>query len=186
MHDNDTVNDKDTFTGKTRFDGKTCDEKILIKCDRGHIINMYPHSLFAGYRCKKCKKSQGERKILDYLHKNNLNYVEEYSFPGCKSKNLLYFDFYVENTFLIEFDGLQHFKEIQYFGGITTLISGQTNDRIKMKYCKSHNIPILRISFNNINHIADIIDNYRNDLQTNPTLIRFSEPELYTYLDIDD
>ena len=84
-------------------------------------------------------------------------------------RNKLRFDFgIIENntlSYLIEYDGEQHFKPI-CFGGSYTKEELQERfrirklkDEIKNEYCKTNNIKLLRIpytEFDNIEHILKI------------------------------
>ena len=68
-------------------------------------------------------------------------------------KQKLRFDFAIFNddnqlSHLIEYDGVQHFKE-SYWGGLEEI---QLRDNLKNQYCKEHNIKLIRI-----NKIEDII-----------------------------
>lgn len=74
--------------------------------------------------CGRIRRSHGEIEIENYLKNNNFNYKIEYSFEDLISENnkKLRFDFAVfkteeELSFLIEFDGAQHFAPVEYFGG---------------------------------------------------------------------
>jgi len=58
------------------------------------------------------------------------------------------FDFYLSDlNICIEYDGIQHFKPIDYFGGDTAFILLQTNDQIKNEYCIENNIKLIRIRY---------------------------------------
>lgn len=59
------------------------------------------------------------------------------------------FDFYVNNSYIIEFDGSQHFKYTN-IGWDTKEHFERTHksDLIKNKYCFEHNIPLIRIPYN--------------------------------------
>jgi hypothetical protein len=47
-----------------------------------------------------------------------LKFERQKRFKGCKYKYELPFEFWVEDkNILIEFDGIQHFMPIDYFGG---------------------------------------------------------------------
>jgi len=57
--------------------------------------------------------SHGERKIGQLLKENNISFVREKTFESCRFTDthaLARFDFYVDNKYLIEFDGAQHFS----------------------------------------------------------------------------
>ena len=72
------------------------------------------------------------------------------------NKRVLRFDFAIlENDQvirLIEFDGIQHSKEQKYFSHNLTEI--KTNDNIKNEYCKTNNIPLVRIPYWERNNIT--------------------------------
>lgn len=102
-------------------------------------------------------------KISQLLQKNNIPYVMEKTFDTCRSPltgQKLRFDFYVNNSYLIEYDGEQHF--IARNSGWSTdeqLQKTQLYDSIKDQWCKDNNIPLIRIKytqFNNLN-IKDLI-----------------------------
>ena len=58
------------------------------------------------------------------------------------------FDFYLPvKNIAIEYDGEQHFKSVDFFGGEETFKKQQLHDKIKTNYCKNNNISLLRIKF---------------------------------------
>lgn len=109
--------------------------------------------------CGCSRKSHGEALIQSLLDNNNIKYIKEYVFLDCLSpKNkCLRFDFAIikENKIvkLIEFDGKQHFEKNDFFGGEEAFQYLQKCDEIKNNYAKQHNIPLLRISYREINKI---------------------------------
>ena len=120
---------------------------VDIKCDKHNIFKQIPHSHLKGSGCPQCNESKGEQKIKEFLEKYNIIFFKQYKFDDCKNIKILKFDFYIPLLNLcIEFDGLQHFKPIEYFGGINTYEKIKINDNIKNDYCKNNNIKLLRIS----------------------------------------
>ena len=144
-----------------------CKTKIKMKHNKcGNIYEVKPNIFLNGRRCPYCKSSKGEDKIRKYLETNNIYFQEQYSFPDCKYKRPLKFDFYLEDDsgkiILIEYDGEQHFKECYYVENLTVQ---QNRDKIKDDYCNNHdNIDLYRISYKEFNNIEtilnDIIDKY--------------------------
>ena len=68
---------------------------------------------------------------------------------------------------LIEYDGKQHFEPIDFFGGEDGFRKTQERDKIKNAYCKSHNIPLLRLPYTlSINEIKTKIYEYYLSLTT--------------------
>jgi hypothetical protein len=52
---------------------------------------------------------------------------------------------------------LQHFKPIDYFGGVKSFNELKQRDSIKDKYCENNNIEILRIAYYDYENIEYII-----------------------------
>ena len=97
--------------------------------------------------CNKGKMSKGEKKIYNLLTENNIPFEREYKFNGCRDKEPLPFDFYVNNEWVVEVDGMQHYQPIDFYGGKENFIKRQKHDQIKNLYCKQNNIPIIRLVY---------------------------------------
>lgn len=122
---------------------------ILHKCKKCNLIwETSPNNLLQGHGCPVCSGSKGEKAISKYLCEHNINFVPQYTFKNCKNIQVLQFDFYlpVYNS-CIEFDGIQHFKPIDFFGGKIALDNTKKRDKIKTDYCETNNIPLLRIRY---------------------------------------
>ena len=96
-------------------------------------------------------KSRGQQAIQNLLIKNNIPFEKQKTFESCRFKNtnaLARFDFYVNNQYLIEFDGEQHFsfKEKGWFTK-EALIKTQERDQFKNNWCKENGIPLIRIPY---------------------------------------
>lgn len=119
------------------------------KCDCGNEkIVSRNHLKTGGTKSCGCLKSSGEQKIQNLLSQYNFNFNTQYYFKDCKTeKRPLYFDFYINNSYLIEYDGEQHFKSIEFFGGEEQLQLQKQYDKVKNEYCKIHNIPLIRIPY---------------------------------------
>ena len=92
--------------------------------------------------------SKGNEKIKKLLQKANIDFEIEKKFETCKDKTYLPFDFYVNNEYLIEYDGIQHFKE-----GVFDYEYTHSHDLIKNQWCKENNIPLIRIPYT---HFKDL------------------------------
>jgi len=104
---------------KTIYTGLSKDDKITIICpEHGEFIQRTTNHFYSGAGCPRCKSSIGERLVEDYLKKNNINYLSEYSFKDCKYKRQLRFDFYLPDyNICIEFDGAQHSNSKTHMNG---------------------------------------------------------------------
>lgn len=131
---------------------------IFHKCSIcGCTWKASPDNILSGYGCPECNFSKGEKCIQEYLTKYNIKYCSQYIFDDCKNMRALPFDFYLPDyNICIEYDGIQHFEPIEFFGGYDALRKQQHNDTIKTNYCNLHNIGLIRIKYSqNIDKILD-------------------------------
>ena len=93
-------------------------------------------------------QSVGERLIRDILIESHVDFIPQKKFDDCRHINTLPFDFYLPyyNT-CIEYDGVQHFKPIDYFGGEKEFELRKINDDIKTKYCENNKINLIRLPY---------------------------------------
>ena len=122
----------------------------LCKCECGTEKIISSSSLLSGQSNScGCLKSKGEWQIAELLSKNTIPFEKEKIFDDCvlMSGNHARFDFYVDNKYIIEFDGVQHFNTTSGWNNENKLRQTQINDKIKNDWCKRHNIPIIRIPY---------------------------------------
>lgn len=92
--------------------------------------------------------SKNEEKILQIFKDNGIRGVWQKKFLNCKDKLPLPFDFYLENKYIIEYDGEQHFIRNNFFDSTEdSFLIRRSHDLIKNKYCFDNNIPIIRIPY---------------------------------------
>lgn len=132
--------------------------KVDIICKEHGVFKQTPKSHLKGNGCPRCKSSKGERRIISFLTEKNIDFIFQKKFDECLSKNKLSFDFYLsEQNICIEYDGDQHFKPINYFGGIEQFNKQKQNDKIKNKYCLDNKIKLIRIPFYKYDEIEKIL-----------------------------
>lgn len=109
--------------------------------------------------CGCLGKSYGEIKIKKILQENSITFIHDKAYfqdlIGDNGFKLRY-DFIVfdenDNVLeIIEFDGIQHFQETNYFHN--NLTENKKIDAIKNNYAKQHNYKLLRIPYNRIDDI---------------------------------
>lgn len=133
----------------------------ICKCDCGKIKNIRQCNLVHGstWSCGCMKRSRGEDLIYKFLKKYKYQFVEQYRIENCKNILPLPFDFalFDDNklTGLIEFDGIQHFAPFGFnnYSRISALDNYQNcgiRDDIKTNYCKENKIPLLRITYEDL------------------------------------
>ena len=125
--------------------------KIKIICPIHGIFEQRPHHHYNGSGCPKCKNSKGETIISNFLKTQKIIFIPQKKFDDCKFKYPLPFDFYLpEQNICIEYDGEQHFKPMNIWGGYENFELIKIRDNIKTEYCKKNGIKLLRIKYNEI------------------------------------
>ena len=96
------------------------------------------------------KASRGEITIAEILTEAELDFKEEYSFPDLVSNTgrPLRFDFAVfddggDLDFLIEYQGIQHYESIDFFGGENAFMHRQNLDNRKRHLCEENGLNLI-------------------------------------------
>lgn len=129
-------------------------------CKMGHSYYISPNSRCGSKQtgCVICNLSKGEEKIKEFLNSHFIKYEHEFRFNDCRNKNPLPFDIYLHNyNICIEYQGIQHFQSMEYFGGEESFDYLKKNDKIKYEYCKSKNIKLIEIPYWDFNNIELIL-----------------------------
>ena len=148
--------DKYDYSLVEYIDAKT---KVKIGCPVHGIFEQNPSNHLNGQGCPICNNSKGEIIISNYLSINKIDFITQYKFKECKNIRSLPFDFYLPKyNMCIEFDGKQHFESIEKFGGEEALLKNMERDNIKNKYCIDNNIKLLRIRYDQIDNIENILN----------------------------
>lgn len=131
--------------------------KVLLEHECGLKYYTTPHNYLSGRRCPSCsrKQSKGEKKIEQYFLSHDIEYEKE--FPLFINGHLLRIDFYLPSHDLsIEFNGIQHYESIDFFGGEDRLAKQQAYDELKKSLLKDK---LLIIPYFDIDNISVILDN---------------------------
>lgn len=99
--------------------------------------------------CPVCNSSKGEKEIRRFLEENNIDFEAQKKFDDCRGeKRPLPFDFYIkECNLLIEFQGIEHYKSIPFFGGDESFKNRKMLDDIKKDYAINNGYKFLEISY---------------------------------------
>lgn len=123
---------------------------VEIICKRHGSFLQKPDLHLRGKGCQICRESKGELNVAKSLKNLGIKYIRYFKFDDCINSNnrILIFDFYLPDlNMCIEYDGEQHFRSIDRWGGDETFKKIQQNDKIKDEYCKKKGIYMLRISY---------------------------------------
>lgn len=167
------TNDEFISEAKEIHDNKYSYDKVIYVSDRNKVTITCPiHGDFEqscnahirGQGCPSCKESKGEREICAFLNRYQINFDRQKKFDDCKYENHLRFDFYIPSArTCIEFDGIQHFQPLDYFGGHIAYFKLKEKDKIKSDYCEDNYINLIRIRYDQIDDIYQILWNNLSD-----------------------
>lgn len=137
----------------------------LCKCKCGRYKEVLGKELTNGHvKSCGCLRSVGENKIKIILEENNIPFEEQKTFSNCyinNKANKSKFDFYINNSFLLEFDGIQHYKSTSGWNDEESFQKTKERDEYKNQWCRENNIPLKRIPYWKLNNITieNIMDN---------------------------
>lgn len=131
---------------------------VDIKCIlHNAIYTCRPDNHLAGSGCPICNSSRGENKIASILNEFEINFIREYKIEGHRYR----YDFYIkDHNLLIEYDGPQHFRPVECFGGEQGFIKTLHRDKEKNELAKKNKIKLLRINYINFTKIKSILLKY--------------------------
>lgn len=151
--------------------------------------------------CGRCNGSAGEKYIINILEdlkkKNHVGWYQKdaklsYHFkkdPICKYKRESMFDFLITLTcgysFVVEFDGKQHFEHQKIYGGEDRHEEDKLRDVIKTLHCKNNKITLLRIHYSDVSHCRKYIKNIVKCIEgdgVDPDFLYFSNKSKYSDL----
>ena len=101
----------------------------------------------------------GEGLVKQYLEARKISFRTEHYIREIRKR----YDFSLEwnkTLLFIEFDGEQHFKSINRWGGKKGYLKRRQADIEKNEYCRNKGIPLLRIRFDQAYLISNMIDDF--------------------------
>ncbi|HKM00499.1 MAG TPA: hypothetical protein VJ083_00425 [Sedimentibacter sp.] len=159
----ESIEEYDEYKFLEEYQGYDTKIPILHK-DCGYEYYVSPNKFISGRRCPKCKATVGEKKVIRIMNKLKIPYVKEKSYIGLLyDKAALRFDFFVNNSFLIEYDGIQHFKPIRWNKKMSDeevnelFVKTQYRDIIKNEFCRDNKMNLYRIAYTELEFIDEIV-----------------------------
>lgn len=194
IEENEAIKYLETNGYKLLSTYKNGDQDITLLSPEGNIWHTNFFAFKAGVRCpidsSINRMSRGERFVYSILTENkdifsNIEREKTVIINGQTHR----FDFcfiYRNKTYIIEYDGYQHFHPVEYFGGAERLQDNINKDTLKNIYCVNNNIKMIRISYHydTINKIFNFLrnNNFPDIKEARVTLIKEKDiAEYYLY-----
>lgn len=136
--------------------------RLAVRCPKHGWFAQRASAHLRGHGCAKCSSSRGERRIRYVLRQLGHDFVEQARFPECRDRRPLPFDFYLPHLrTLIEYDGQQHYRKSERWGGHDQLECTQRHDAIRNRFAAEHGYRLIRIPYWQFDQIEEIL---RRDL----------------------
>lgn len=120
------------------------DSWITISHDCGHTYKARASNHLNGQGCIKCKSSLGEKKVGQWLTDVGIEHVVQFKIPGY----IYRYDFYLPRLrILIEYDGPQHHRPIEFFGGEKAFKRRKYLDNLKTDIARAHGYHLIRVPY---------------------------------------
>ena len=146
------------------LENRALDRQLIwhCQCDCGNFIDVRGDRIRNEevIACNICsnRHSLGEQKIIQILQNNFIDYQCEKTYDTCRFKDtnaLARFDFYVNNQYLVEFDGSQHFNFTETgWNTKNQFKKTKEHDEYKNAWCKENNIPLIRIPYTHLKNLC--------------------------------
>jgi hypothetical protein len=143
-----------------------CHSKVRIRhvvCGKYQLKSMssFIHGSRGCPHCSKYDLKYAERYIEQYLDSKGLYYEKEKTFNDLInpiSGRKLRFDFWLPSiNMIIEVNGVQHYKSIEFWGGDAHFQKQIYRDGIKKKYLKNKGINLLEINNKQLTKIKEYL-----------------------------
>ena len=134
----------------------------------GNQFSTLPYLFNKGRRCPICNSSSlGEEMTRKALSELGITFSEQVSFDDLKDKNRLTYDFYLpDSKSLIEYQGIQHYKPRDLFGGEKAFKVQVKHDALKRAYAEEGGYTLISIPYS-IKSIDEIKGFIRDSLPNN-------------------
>ena len=137
--------------------------EVCIFCPEHGEFWQKPNVHLSNHGCPKCASSKLELELIKFLEENKTDYIYQ-----ANKKNFLWLkglslDFYLpEYNAAIECQGIEHFKETSFFGGLKGFYNTLERDKRKLDLCDKNNVKIFYYSNLNMEYPYFVYENKDN------------------------
>ena len=119
------------------------DEPVIITCPIHGDFSQLPSGHLHRRGCPKCSESRLEEDLRVYLENNKINYKTQVTWDWLIYESNQKVDFYLPDfNIVIEAQGLQHFRNVEFFDKNNSLEKRIEMDNNKQNLCIEHGIKV--------------------------------------------
>ena len=123
-------------------------KNMEIICPEHGVFYCSPHNHINGCGCPICSQSVGENIITTWLTDNNINFTRQKKYTIEAINLFVDFNLIINDVeYIIEYNGIQHYKPVDFFGGEEKFKRQCYRDQILRTYCQKNNIILLEIPY---------------------------------------
>ena len=144
---NNIHNNRYSYSKTKYINAKT---KVIITCHKHGDFEQTPDHHLKGQGCPICKASKGELEIDKILTKYNIKFLKEHTLKHTINNRNVRVDFmlkYKKKVYIIEYNGIQHYQPIEYFGGQKAFELQVIRDKGLRVLCKEHCVNLIEIPY---------------------------------------
>ena len=151
---------------------------VPVKCGYNHIWMVTPNHIKSGSWCPVCKESRGEHQVSLTLSNYKIPYTRQYQHPLIPKFKYDFCFVYNNITYLLEYDGIQHFEYGYFHKSEEDFKYKQNIDRMKSYVAIQTGYRLIRIDYTKIN---DILNVFAQAINSN-SIFYVSSPLLYDWI----
>ena len=142
----------------------------MVHSTCGSEFRTTPHQFNRGRRCPNCNKSKGEQLVSKALDELRIAYEEQVTVSQLTGLSHRYsFDFYLPSyNLLIEYQGIQHYRPVELFGGASTFRTQKHNDAYKRDFASKNGYELLEIPYNisTFKEVLEVVEDFTKKMPT--------------------
>lgn len=140
-------NNKYNYSKTNYTNAKT---NIIITCPIHGDFEQTPDKHLSGQGCPICKSSKGEMEINRILTKYGIKFLQEHTLKHTVNNRLVRVDFILEYNkyiYIIEYNGIQHYEPVEYFGGQKAFELQVIRDNGLKDLCQQYCVNLIEIPY---------------------------------------
>jgi Zn finger protein HypA/HybF involved in hydrogenase expression/very-short-patch-repair endonuclease len=171
-YDYSRINEADIINSKSEI------SPICLKCGHAWSATIHDH-IYCSSGCPRCRFSKGEKMCAEVLDQLGISYEIEYKIRSCPTRRYDFMFVYNGISYLLEFDGKQHFEYNLFFHtDHDNFLYRQRIDIAKTFNAIDEGYRVVRISHKDIDAVRHhILNSVASDEH-----LYVSDPNLYQYI----